>query len=513
MPLPNPARYDVEGPNNAVWLERDTANASAPWATASGSPVSLYFGVQDYILAFMDHNGRSQTYPYPPNSGFTGTISSPLNPDAPRGATVFLRDGILGPATLAMIWQMLNGQAALQSAVLSDLRNRRISKGTMEIIVALQRPDKTINIATSAIMPPFDRRIAGAPAAPTVSESVTPVGVTESGPSLCALPSHVTAVPTDSDMIAGPQAPQYDAQHNVIGNWNNRAEYDAWVLAHASCARPPLYCTPLPYPPRGVTQAEYDQYVAANPGCTPPILAVTPTSTPDRGQVVPAASQQAPAPATPRAMPRWALATAGVAGVGVVGYLAYRSMHHPPSAPPPARPRQNPAGGEVPPPPSGGFPWVGVLGTAAVIGVGGVLLARRNNRASAPIPATVTQQAGANASGPQMLPEVAPPPPSPMPRTTSPATSAPVPAPQPQAPVQPPPAPAPVPAPTADRSDHLSVAEVFRFKTLTYAQQLAWVQAHPSLFPPILTDNERIGYMLLESERLMDAQKTTTAQA
>lgn len=131
----------------------------------------------------------------------------------------------------------------------------------------------------------------------------------------CALPPHVTAIPPfrlGSQRIA-------DSQGNVIGGWNNRAERDAWVLAHAQCHSPPLYCDLLPYPPRFVSRADYDLYVRTNPGCSPPLLASeesgsgrTHTPTGDLGWVM------GQPRATASEFPEWAkgfLVAAGIGGV------------------------------------------------------------------------------------------------------------------------------------------------------------------------------------------------------
>jgi len=374
---PAVARFDVEGPANAQWLERDSADTTAAWAPATASPFEVYRGIQNYVIGAWQQGNPSQTFAFPPNSGYTGTIASPFNPSPPTGATIFAADGIVGPATLAMIYAILDGQTAYQTTIVNDMRARRISKDTMSLILALLRPGKSIMIANTAVMPPFGHAITGAPRAPALTATVTPLSTTQNAPpapappapvsttapNICALPAHVTAIAPPGP-IGGAQV-QYDAQNNVIGNWNNRAEYDAWIIAHANCSRPPLYCTPLPYPPRPATQLEYNQYVAQNAGCNPPTLAsqpVTPATptpgtptpatplptpstppapTPQGGQTVLASSEQPAPPAPSGRLPTWAMVTIGVVAVGGIGAAAYFAMR-PARLPQLPAPRRNP---------------------------------------------------------------------------------------------------------------------------------------------------------------------------
>ena len=190
------ARYDLEGPNNARWREREPG---AAWSEASTSPLGIYFGIQDYILGWMHAQGVNETYAWPSGSGHTGSIVHPEKTVRSDDMVVFSRDGVIGPMTIAMLTYILRYQEGYQAALLADLRNRRVSKATMTAILSILRTPRTVEILSTAVMPPFGRAIA----TPQLSMTVSPTRE----PTTVAVGEPLSVPPAPSTPPTTPEAP------------------------------------------------------------------------------------------------------------------------------------------------------------------------------------------------------------------------------------------------------------------------------------------------------------------
>jgi len=203
-----PARFNVEGPSNAQWLE---AEAGGTPVRQTSSPSALFRGIQEGILSWMQQQGVDQHYPYPSAAGRTGFVIHPSSSQAhATGAHPFAVDGILGTDSVTMIRAIAQaaGATAVASAALSALQNHRISPAVLAWGISLARQGKSITIETGAVMPQFGSLPTGAPRGGVILPGAADTSSTTPGPTFAPPGSTATTTPAPAPAPAPAPVPE-----------------------------------------------------------------------------------------------------------------------------------------------------------------------------------------------------------------------------------------------------------------------------------------------------------------